>query len=236
MYYYLKIYTYYNGNGEHFSSYSITNTFTQTNIATIRPTLYDTVGNCTSDSIVYRCARSHLPYTVQLYRFNTPYGSPVISTKVTVTFRNLPSGSYYATVYGDGATGTAFGKSKITVIEPIPTGLNTTNIQSKQATLNWTNVPCAAYYTVEYKVHGTDTWKKKFTVGNISSYILKPLVTNTQYDWKVAVTDSANGVVATGLFTDSISFTITQFRLLQGNADDEDNLSIYPDKGKGILI
>ena len=74
-------------------------------------------------------------------------------------------------MYGDGATGTAFGKSKTVILEPVPTGLNTTNIQSDKATLNWTTVACGAYFTIQYQVHGSNTWVTKKTTGNVVSFI-----------------------------------------------------------------
>ena len=221
----------------HFSSYSITNTFTQNNIATINASAYTTIASCSStNSITYKLNKSSGPYKVQLYRFGSAYGNPVTSNVKTVTFNNLPTGLYYATVYGDGATGTAFGKSKNVSIEPIPAGLSTTQIQASQARLNWTGVTCADYFTIEYKVQGATTWTTKKTNGNVNSYVLTNLTPNKKYNWRVATSDSANGLTATGKFADSISFT-TPASLVATTGDTEDNLSISKVKNTvGITV
>jgi len=222
-YYWIRVFPYYNSD---ISSYSITNTFTQANIAGIQVTSYDTPGSCASvNSISFKASKSNAPYTIQLYRFGVAYGNPV-STKKQYTFTNLPSGSYYATVYGDGATGSAFGTSKSIAIEPIPAGLNTTNIQSKQAKLNWSNVSCADYYVIQYKVHGTSVWTKKNTKGNVNTYVLKNLTPNTQYDWRIATADSANSIEATGEYTDSITFATSSSLLIAGADDSADHLGV----------
>jgi hypothetical protein len=219
-YYWIKIYSY---NSFEHVSYSFSNTFTQANIATIKVTSYDTVGSCSStNTIKFKCTRSSGPYTVQLYRFGTPYDHAVITSK-NATFSNLPSGSYYATAYGDGATNTGFGKSKIIIIEPVPGGLNTTSITATKATLNWTTVSCAGYYTIQYQVHGSGIWTNKRTTGNVNNYLLKNLAANTIYDWRVAVSDSANGITATGWYSDSITFT-TPVSLIANINSNEDNL------------
>jgi hypothetical protein len=221
-YYWIKVFPYY--NNQHVS-YSFTNSFSQANIAKISITSYDTVGSCSStNTIKMKCAQSSPPYTVQLYRFGLAYGSPVTTTK-NVTFNNLPNGSYYAIAYGDGATGAAFGKSKSVAIEPVPAGLNTTNIASNKATLNWTVVSCAAYYSVQYKIHDAQDWTTKKTTGNVSSYLLKSLAPNTSYHWRVAAADSANGITATGVYSDSITFT-TASTLVAATDEAEENLSV----------
>jgi hypothetical protein len=161
---------------------------------------------------------------MQLYRYGVAYGTAVTTNKKYI-FKNLPTGSYYATVYGDGATGTAFGKSKSISVEPIPAGLTTTNIANNKATLNWTTVTCAAYYSIQYKIHGTPDWTTKKTTGNVNSYLLKSLTPNTTYDWRVAAADSANGITATGVYSDSITFT-TASALVANTDNGEENLSL----------
>ena len=194
-YYWIKIYSY--DYVDHMS-YSFSNSFTQVNIASIKPTTYDTAADCLSvNSITFTSSKSAAPYTVQLYRYGAAYGNAVKTNK-KVTFKNLPAGSYYATTFGDGATGSAFGKSKNVSLEPVPVSLTTTNIQVKQAKLNWANISCAAYYTIQYKVHGTTNWTIKKTSGNVNNYVLKSLSANTTYDWRVAASDSANSIIATG--------------------------------------
>ena len=59
---------------------------------------------CSTNSITYKVTGGTSPYSVQLYRFGTAYGSPS-STSKNVTFSNLPSGSYYAAASGEGQDG-----------------------------------------------------------------------------------------------------------------------------------
>ena len=45
----------------------------------------------------------------------------------------------------------------------------------------------------------------KKTTGNVDD-LLKGLTPNTMYDWKIATTDSANGLTAIGAYADSMGF------------------------------
>ena len=156
-YYYIKVFTYYNGTGEHFSSYSITNTFTQEDEAKIEIQSRIVASDCSSaNSITYKLSGGNTPYTVQLYRFDVSYDKKTVSS-TKVVFDNLPFGNYFATVYGDGATGSARGKSDTTVLMPAPTHPGTTNITGTQAKLNWTALPCVNYYSINM-VHNPATW------------------------------------------------------------------------------
>ncbi|HYK45942.1 MAG TPA: PPC domain-containing protein, partial [Parafilimonas sp.] len=104
-YYYVKIYSYY--STEHIS-YSITPTFTQVNVASIKAISYDTAASCSNiNSITFSCTKSSAPYTVKLYRYNVLYATKTAKVK-NITFDSLPVGSYYAKAWGDGATGNAF--------------------------------------------------------------------------------------------------------------------------------
>lgn len=230
-YYWIKIYAYYNSD---FSSYSLSNTFTQVSVATVKATAYDTAGSCaTVNSITFKPAKNNPPYTIQLYRFDMAYGIPIV-TKKAYTFTNLPPGVYYATAYADGATGTAFGKSKNISIEPVPSGLNTINITSKQARLRWTTVNCADYYTVRYRASNATQWTTKKTTGNENNLLIKNLTPNTKYYWKVATSDSANGITATGAYADSISFT-TAASLIAANEEEPDAVSINNEITASVL-
>lgn len=232
-YYYIKIFTYYNGNFTDFSSYSFSNSFTQTNIAKIKLATPVAPTDCSStNSLKFTCSGSQPPYTIQLYRFGLPYGSPVVVAK-TKTFTNLPHGYYYATAYGDGATGTAFGKSKAVTLVPAPTNLSTTNITSTQARFNWTTQSCASYYQVQYRVHDSITWITKKTNGNVGSYIARNLTPGTLYEWRVASADTSNGVGGIGAYTDSIPFTTAaSFAAISDNSDD---IGIASTNSKGVL-
>ena len=225
-YYWIKIYTY---SASDFSSYSFSNTFTQLNVASIQPKTYDTLSSCSStNSITFQPRKSSKPYTVQLYRFGIAYGSPVITSKAYV-FKNLPTGSYYAIAFGDGATGTAFGKSRSVSIEPVPANLSSTNITNVKAKLNWDAVDCAGYYTVQYRIQGDPKWTTKKTKNTTPSYLVKGLTASTTYEWQVATSDSANGIVAKGAYSSISTFT-TASAYVEGN--DGDEVSLF---GKGNI-
>jgi len=122
-------------------------------------------------------------------------------------YSNLPHGYYYARAFGDGATGTAFGKSINIELIPKPTNTTTTGIQSAQARLNWTTVSCANYYSVQYRKVSDTAWTTKNTVGNVAFLVIKNLTPSTAYVWHVASADTANGVGGISAYTDSLTFT-----------------------------
>jgi hypothetical protein len=82
-----------------------------------------------------------------------------------------------------------------------PGGLNTTNISTTTATLNWTAVSGALSYNVQYKPSSASTWNTTSSAGN--SLSLSGLNSNTSYDWKVQTACSS----ANSDFSSSISFT-----------------------------
>ena len=225
-YYYIKLRPYYNYD---FVSYSIEDVFTQVNVAKIKAKAYDTLASCSNtNNIIFQPTKSAKPYTVQLFRFGIPYGAPVITSK-SINFKNLPTGSYYAIAYGDGATGSAFGKSRNVSVEPVPVNLSTTNITDVKAKVNWDAVDCAGYYTVQYRVQGDLNWTTKKTKNTTPSYSLKGLTASTMYEWHVATSDSANGIVATGQYSAISNFT-TDAAFAEGKNGEEVSLV-----GKGNL-
>lgn len=225
-YYYIKVFTYYTGKGEHFSSYSIKNTFAQKNKAKIVTKSYTAPVSCdSSGTIAYKLSKSVAPYRVQLYRYGSPYGSEVTVNKANVVFNNLPSGIYYATVYGDGATDPAKGISDtITFAPPVPTGLTTTAIKADQARLNWAAVSCADYFSIQYRVKGTTAWTSRNTNGNVLFYVLKNLAASTNYEWRIAAVDSGNGMQAASAYSAIVSFK-TKANALSGD-DNAESISI----------
>jgi predicted secreted protein len=223
-YYWVRVNTYYNSK---FMSYSLTSTFTQNRKAGLKVIYYDTIASC-SNTIKLQPNNGNGPFTVQLYRFGIKYGNAVSVKKGSnAKFENLPAGSYYGTAYADGATGNAFGKSKTIILEPVPTGLQTTAITKSSAKLNWALVDCADYYKVKYRKHGTTTWTSKKTVGNVNLLKITGLKANTTYEWEVATVDSANGAEATSAFTDSVLFTTSASLIADvNNGNSEEDLSI----------
>lgn len=225
-YYYIKLKTYYSNE---FVSYSIEDVFIQSDIAKIKIISYDTSSSCSSsNNIVVKPNKSHTPYTIQLYRYGIAYGTEVIANdNKKIKFNNLPTGSYYFTCFGDGASGSAFSKSRTVSLEPIPTSLNTTGITNIRAVLNWGVVSCASFFTIQYRVQGSPTWLKKKTKNANPSFVLKGLTPNTVYEWQVATSDSANGIIATGQYSVISSFTTDA--AFTGNNEGVINLT-----GKGI--
>lgn len=209
-YYWIKVTSYY--NGDHIA-YSLANTFTQVTKAAIKIMAADTATTCGSNTntITFKCTKSFPPYTVQLYRYGVVYGSPIV-VKNTKNFQvnNLPQGSYYATAYADGATGTAFGKSSaIGLVPPVTGTLTTTNITQISARPNWTTISCARFYVVQYHKAGDSAWLTKNSNGNAGFANITGLTANTTYRWRVLAADSVGKVIALSKTTDSVSFSTT---------------------------
>lgn len=229
-YYWIKIFPYYNYK---FSSYSISNTFQQTKAKIVTQTYTDAPA-CSGRSITYKLTLSKPPYTVALFRFGKQYGAAKIVKTGKAVFNNLPAGIYYATVYGDGATGNAKGVSDtVTILPPAPGGLRTTAIQATQAKLNWTAVPCADYYVIQYKTKNAVNWTTKYTQGNTAFLTIKNLKASTIYNWTVAAVDTANGMSVKSSFGDTVTFkTKADAAMIADNDDDDnsENLSVAPGK------
>lgn len=219
-YYYIKVFMYYNGTGADFASYSIKNTYVQGNKATVKTQSYSTTPVCDSQNVItYKLGKSKPPYKVQLYRFGLAYGSPASTNTTTITFDSLPAGRYFATAFGDGATGNAFGRSDTVTIMPAPASTSTTAIKSTQARLNWAVVTCADYDTILYRKQGTPTWSG-VAVPNTGTFLLKNLTPSTTYEWQVAAIDSLNKMKAISAFTPVTTFTTTATGLIAGTEDE----------------
>ncbi len=69
---------------------------------------------------------------------------------------------------------------------PAPTtGFTVTNITLTGAKVNWTTVPCAIQYSIQYRKTGTTAWTTKTAGSNIGYKTLNGLTAATQYDWRV---------------------------------------------------
>ena len=203
-YYYLRI-TQYNTND--FEAYSIADSFMQVNKAQISLSAIDSSTNtCGSNKLTYNLSGSHSPYTVRLFRDGVQVDS-LMTTATTAGFMNLSAGHYYATVYGDGATDSAYSKSVTTILlPPHPTGLFTTNIGVHTATLNWGPVSCVQHYVIYYKITGSTTWTMTNTAKNITgNYMVGGLVPYTKYTWQIASIDSTEDLMSK--FSDTSNFT-----------------------------
>ncbi len=230
-YYYIRVFTYYNS---HFSAYSISNTFTQVNIANITIT-QATNGGCTSGQLQMQGGGSKPPYTVRLYRFGTLYNTYVTNQTGGVTASNLPPGKYYATAYGDGATGTAFGTSNtVSLLPPATTNTSERNITSTRATVAYSKVDCANGYLVQYRVNGTTPWTSVIVLGNKDSLRLTGLTPNTTYQWRVAVgvgTDTISNFVLSAytpidMFTTAASFASNRISVSPNPASTQFHIQI----------
>ncbi len=227
-YYWIKIYTYYSTE---YASYSFSNSFTQVNIAGV--TITQAVsGDCTNGQLLIQGSGSKPPYTVQLYRFGTPYGSPYTVNNTSVfTIGNLPSGTYYATAYGDGATSTAFGTSNtIKLTPPAPATTSETNITSTTAIVRYTKVDCANGYAVQYRVQGTTQWTQQIIIGNKDNLQLTGLAPNTTYEWRVATgvgLDAVSNYVLSAYTPIDVFTTASSFASADGRME-QSTVSISP--------
>ncbi|MEO6166637.1 MAG: T9SS type A sorting domain-containing protein, partial [Chitinophagales bacterium] len=225
-YYYVQVITFYNTE---WAAYNLTPTFTQKEKAKIT-LLSSTVGtDCSNGALEYKCTKSEKPYTVQLFQFGKKYGNPInVKNSNPFTIGSLPAGSYYATVYGDGATGQGKGTSVTTSIVPVPTGLSTSKIKSNKAQLNWDTLVCIDYDSVYYRVQGTTTWTKKETGNNNSGYTISGLAASTTYEWKVAHVAAESGETATSSYSAIVTFTTKALKLGEGEMNSVEELTVYP--------
>jgi len=89
----------------------------------------------------------------------------------------------------------------------IPTGLATTNIQSRQVDLSWSAVSEANNYTVQLRSVGRTNWNTRTVLTN--SGVAQPLRPNTQYEWRVR----ANCAVSSSEYSEIASFTTSSSRI-----------------------
>ncbi len=203
-YYYVKVFMYYNSQ---FAAYSIADSFTQVNIAAISVRSQTSSDSCSTNSITYNVSQSHSPYGVTLYHNGVRYDSLNVAVD-TVQFNNLPAGNYYATVYGDGATNAAFGTSATTqFLPPVPKGLTTSNIGVHTAQLNWTPFSCVKTYRVQYRLSSATTWTTVNDPNDATGmYDLTGLAPYTNYTWRVASADTAQGAELLSNYSDTMLF------------------------------
>ena len=182
---------------------------------------------------------------MQLYRYGIAYGSPLtVNNTRNFTILNLPQGAYFATAYGDGATGSTFGKSPTISLLPPPTSPSISNITQTTARANWTTVSCAKFYSVQFHKAGDSAWISKNTTGNVGTLLIKTLLPNTTYNWRVQAADSTGASVALSAFTDSLSFTTATLFANAGNSSEESavaattisgKLSVYPNPASSLI-
>jgi hypothetical protein len=206
-------------------------------VTKIVPTKEGSVNNCTStDSIQYKCTQSKPPYKVQLFRYGLAFGSlRTVTDTLPFTYRNLPLGSYFAIAKGNGGLDTVSGKSRISVLMPIPTHVVAIHITSTKVTIKWTGYSCVKFSTVQFRRKGATTWNRLNTLGNKDSLNITSLGVNTKYEFQVASADSANKIIATGRFSPIDSFKTTATGLVSLDQN-KSNISISVDSDESLTV
>ncbi len=184
-YLWVKVHCFYSTE---FSAYTLTPSFTQKDIAQIGLLNAISGSDCASGQLQFTLSGSQPPYSVQLYRFGSAYGSPIaVANTGSFNVSNLPPGKYTATAFGDGASGNAYSTSNEgQLLPPPPTGLNALQITNSKATLTWNAVSCANGYYLQYRIKGTTKWTTKTILGNKTNLKLTNLTAATTYEWRVA--------------------------------------------------
>ena len=134
-------------------------------------------------------------FTAQLSDKSGSFSAPVNIGQLTGT----GSGSISATIPIGTKTGNAY---KIRVvssnpsvigspcpnalkINPKPTNVSTSGVTSCKATLNWTGVPTASSYQVQYKLTSSSNWSATINAGSGSNYTFNGLTSESSYDFQV---------------------------------------------------
>ncbi len=225
-YYYVQVITYY---ATEFAAYNLTATFTQKEKAKITLLSSAAGTDCSNGMLEYKCTKSEKPYTVQLFRNGKKYGNAfIVKNSTPFILDTLLPGNYYATVYGDGATGQGKGTSVTTTIVPVPTGLSTKKIKTNKAQLNWDTLACIDYDSVYYRVQGTTTWTKEETANNNSAYTISGLTASTTYEWMVAHVVDTTGEKATSSYSAIVTFTTKPLKFGESDTDAMEDLAVFP--------
>ncbi|MBK9929116.1 MAG: fibronectin type III domain-containing protein [Saprospiraceae bacterium] len=133
------------------------------------------------------------------------------TTALTVNLTGLiPGTTYQWQVKANcGSTNSAYSESQFTTAlatpnctSTPPTGLTVTNVTTSSATANWTAVPGADSYSMQYKVLGTTAWITASTNVTTLSFNMVSLSQNTTYQWQIAANcTGGNSEYTSGQFT-----------------------------------
>ena len=116
------------------------------------------------------------------------------------TISNIYYQSFYANYTALGGTLTAIAPCVATTCG-VPTGLIATSITTTSALLNWTAIPGAISYNIQYRPVGTTTWST--TTSATNSVTITGLTPATNYEFQVqTVCSSGNSI-----FSSSTTFT-----------------------------
>lgn len=204
-YYYLQVET--NNPAVDFGQYSVANFFAEVNKASVSLIGSTQPTDCNPTGVLrVQCSGSRPPYTLRLFRFGVFDRSVRINNTSPTNITGLPNGIWTGRVFGDGASDTAFGTLIAATLMPVPTGLNTTNITTTQARLNFSNYnPCIDGYGIQYRKLGDIPWI--LDTARQSPFTLRGLSPATAYQWRVASGDTANGFTAVSSFSALSQFT-----------------------------
>jgi hypothetical protein len=177
----------------------------------------------------------HTPYSFNIETHNVfgnspapfRYSTPVDTASAVLYFANpsddtlvvtLPIGNF-VDAKGVAYSGTvsiapyaSFGLFKyfgpISATCTVPTGLTTTNIEDYSAVANWNAIPDVMNYDVRYKSVDSSKWVYSYNVVGDTSFILKNLVANTNYEWQVRASCYGNETAwtASQLFSSIIMY------------------------------
>jgi GEVED domain/Fibronectin type III domain/Secretion system C-terminal sorting domain/Photosynthesis system II assembly factor YCF48 len=185
------------------SNCSATNssTYTQDQFTTATPPCNAPNGlntsNITTNSAVlnWQAVSGAVDYTVE---YRTANGNWILANTTTSTSYALPalqsSTTYEWRVRANcsATNSSTYTQDQFTTATPpcnAPTGLNTSNITTNSAVLNWQTVSGALDYTVEYRT-ANGNWTLVTTTTS-TSYTLPALQSSTSYEWRVRANCSA---------------------------------------------
>ena len=119
----------------------------------------------------------------------------------------------------------------------VPTGLQTNNITTTRATLNWNAVNNAVNYTVQIRPVGNTNWIENTTKNTFLR--VQPLVNGTTYEWRVR-TNCTNGTsnwssILTFTAGNSVQNSVTSRSELNINDAEAYEVLIYPSPTTSIL-
>lgn len=154
------------------------------------------------------------------------------------TFSNLSAGNYTVKVFDKSCCEQDF---TLQVKCPKPdAGLAVTNITSTSARTNWTTLPCAAGYRVQYRKQGTTAWANKFVNTNTGFKVLTGLLPATTYEWRIQTTCIIGTPAVYSAFSAIQTFTTSVMRkggedVASQNLQAVDALRVYPHPSENEL-
>lgn len=153
--------------------------------------------NITTNSAVFHwnAVPGALNYRVSWHIVGNPVSQTVLVAAPATSFTAtglLPNTTYEWKVktlcdgggesdFSPGKVFTTLGQAPCTA----PTGLSTTNVTANSATFNWTAVPGALKYRVNWHVVGSSVWQTALVFVPATSFTATGLSANTAYEWKV---------------------------------------------------